>query len=678
MSKPNSQDHPAPPGHGPRTRDKAARPRTILARLAANVLTRSVDPVLALTRDGRVCDANPAVCRLLDQAIDDLIGHALSELGFESDARWAELFASVKEHGSHSLRLSCLGRRGEKIPVDVTLIYLRQEEDELICACLRDASELERLREELHKSRAAAEVSGRAKTAFLASLSHEIRTPMNTVLGLAELLWETPLSPDQRKYVRMLRRAGSTLVTLLNDIQDLSKVEAGRFQLESEEFMLDELLDKTVEIMTMRANEKGLDLAAYIAPDVPCDLVGDPNRLQQILVNLISNAIKFTERGEVVVRVEHEPDAEEPGMLRFSVADTGVGVPEGDREAIFESFAQVHEAARSKGSGLGLAIVKQLVTLMKGRIWLESAVGQGTTFYFAVPLAPQSRRHPHGVPAPPEFDGLRVLIADANPTHRLIVRDPLVGWGATVTEVGTADDLMAELHLAATEGRPYHVLLLDRRLRDLDSFKIAESIRSDVRLQHLATIMLTSETWADDIARIYDLGVGGYLVKPIRRLDLVQAITIALSKARGPDAGATLPRGLPASAPRRMRILVVDDSPDNRFLMTSFLESPVYEVETAENGEVGVAKFRRNEFDLVLMDLQMPVMDGGAATRAIRQWEQERGAERPTPIIALTASGVTGEELSNLTDGWTAHLSKPITKKTLIRMVDSHRSTGGR
>ena len=569
------------------------------------------------------------------------------------------------------------GPRGAQIPLDITLIYLFQAGEELVCAFLRDASEYEQLRDELQKSKDAAEVSGRAKTAFLASLSHEIRTPMNTVLGLAELLWETPLSTDQRKYVRMLRRAGSTLVTLLNDIQDLSKVEAGRFQLESEEFMLDELLDKTIEIMTMRANEKGLDLAAYVAPDVPCDLIGDPNRLQQILVNLISNAIKFTERGEVVLRVEHEPDAAEPEMLRFAVADTGIGVPEGDREAIFESFAQVHDSARSKGSGLGLAIVKQLVTLMKGRIWLESVVGQGTTFYFSVPFAPQSRRPHHGVPAPPAFEGLHVLIADANPTHRLILRDPLVGWGARVTEVGTADELMAELHRAATEGRPYHVLLLDRRLRDQDSFKIAESIHGDARLQQLATIILTSENWADDIARIYELGVEGYLVKPIRRLDLVQAITIALSKAKGLNVTGTTPQGLHAVAPP-MKILLVDDSPDNRFLITSFLENPAYDVETAENGEVGVAKFRRDAFDLVLMDLQMPVMDGYAATRSMRQWEEERGVEQPTPIIALTASGVTGEELSRLTDGWTGHLSKPITKKTLIRMVDSYRNTGGR
>ncbi len=672
MTKRNSQDHRARPRNDPATHGDPGRRGAILGRLAAAALTQSADAVLALTHEGRVRDANPAACRLLDRTVDDLVGHSPSDFGIESRARWAELLASVKEKGALSLRSSCRGQGGARPPLDVTLIYLKQAGEEWVCAFLRDASEYERLREELKKSKEAAEVSGRAKTAFLASLSHEIRTPMNTVLGLAELLWETPLTPDQRKYVRMLRRAGSTLVTLLNDIQDLSKVEAGRFQLESEEFLLDELLDKTIEIMTMRANEKGLDLAAYIAPDVPCERVGDPNRLQQILVNLISNAIKFTERGEVVLRVEHEPHAEDPGMLRFSVADTGIGVPEGDREAIFESFAQVHDSARSKGSGLGLAIVKQLVALMKGKIWLESGVGQGTIFYFTVPLAPQSHRQPYGVPAPPGFEGLRVLIADANPTHRLIVKDPLIGWGAMVTEVGTAEEAMAELHQAATEDRPYHVLLLDRRLRDLDSFKIAESIRGDARLQQLATIILTSENWADDIARTYDLGVGGYLVKPIRRLDLVQAITIALSKARGLDSTAAMPQGLHAVA-QPMRILLVDDSPDNRFLITSFLENPGYEVETAENGEVGVDKFRRGAFDLVLMDLQMPVMDGYAATRAIRQWEQERGVEQPTPIIALTASGVTGEELSRLTDGWTAHLAKPITKKTLVGMVDSHR-----
>lgn len=660
-----------------RTHSKPDAGGPILARLGAGILARSVDPVLAMTRDGLVCDANVAACHLLGHPLEDIVGHPLGEFGFEPDAaRWAELVACVKARGSLSLRSSCRGPREARIPVVATLIYAGNEGEEIICAVLRDASESERLRDELHQSQEAAEVSGRAKTAFLASLSHEIRTPMNTVLGLAELLWETPLTPDQRKYVRMLRRAGSTLVTLLNDIQDLSKVEAGRFQLDSEEFMLDELVDKTVEIMTMRANEKGLDLAAYIAPDVPCDLVGDPNRLQQILVNLISNAIKFTERGEVLLRVEREPAARAPAIFRFSVADTGIGIPEGEREAIFESFAQAHETARSKGSGLGLAIVKQLVMLMNGRIWLESSVGQGSTFYFTVPLAPQSPRQPHELYVPPEFKGLRVLIADANPTHRMIVRDPLVAWGATVTEAGMGGELMAELRRAAAEGRPYHVLLLDRRLADLDSFKIAESIRSDASLQRLAMIILTSETWADDIARTYELGLGGYLVKPIRRLDLIQAITIALSKARGPDHAPTTLQGLRAAPARPMRILLVDDSPDNRFLITSFLESPGYEVDTAENGAVGVEKFRQGAFDLVLMDLQMPVMDGSAATRAMREWERARGLDELTPIIALTASGVTREELSSLTDGWTAHLSKPITKKTLIRMVDSHRPAG--
>lgn len=649
---------------------------TLLGRLAAEALTRSVDPALVLGRNGLVYDANAAACRLLDRPRADIVGRPWSDLGPEPDAvRWAELLASLRAQGSCSIRSSCRGRGAARIPVDVTLIHLEHAGEEMVCAVLRDASETEGLRAELRTSKEAAEVASRAKTAFLASLSHEIRTPMNTVLGLAELLWETPLRPDQRKYVRMLRRAGSTLVTLLNDIQDLSRVEAGRFQLENEEFMLDELVDKTVEIMTMRANEKGLDLAAYIAPDVPCDLVGDPNRLQQILVNLISNAIKFTERGEVLLRVEPEPDAQAPGRLRFSVADTGIGIPDGEREAIFESFAQVHETARSKGSGLGLAIVKQLVLLMNGRIWLESRVGQGSTFYFTVALAPQSSRQAHEVRVPPEFEGLRVLIADANPTHRMIVRDPLVAWGATVMEVGTADELTAELRSAVAEGRPHQVLLLDRRLADLDSFKIAESIRRDASLQRLAMIILTSETWADDIARTYDLGLGGYLVKPIRRLDLIQAVTIALGKAKGLDPAPPMPLALRAAAPRPMRILLVDDSPDNRFLITSFLEHPGYEVETAENGAAGVEKFRWGAFDLVLMDLQMPVMDGYAAIRAMREWERARGVGRATPIIALTASGVTGEELRNLTEGWTAHLSKPITKKTLIRMLDSHRPT---
>lgn len=639
-------------------------------RFAGLVLQQVADGVLWLTGDGRIRAANPSATRLLGYAAAELRGLSLAAMVSEEDrAAWADRLASATARTPTLVRLSCRRRDGTALPADVAVFRFGTNPEGPLCAVLRDVTEEHRLRDELRRSREAAEMSGRAKIAFLASLSHEIRTPMNTVLGLAELLWETPLTPDQRKYVRMLRRAGSTLLTLLNDIQDLSRVEAGRFTLDSEDFLLDELLDKTLEIMTMRANEKGLDLAGYIAPDVPCELVGDPNRLQQILVNLVGNAIKFTERGEIVLRVEREPGAAHAGVLRFSVADTGIGIADDERETIFESFAQGHGSTRSQGSGLGLAIAKQLVTLMGGHIWLESAVGRGSTFYFTVPLELQPKPSGLGFAPAPALRGLKVLIADPNPTHRLIVKDPLAGWGAAVSEAASATELLSELQQAAGQGAPYQLLLLDRRLPDLDCFRVAETIQRDPALQHPGIIILTSETWADDIARTYDSGVGAYLVKPIRRSELVQAVTIALKRVRDAEAGSDAPH-LPG---RPLNVLLVDDSPDSRFLITSFLDDPAFNVDTAENGQVGLRKFKAGAYDLVLMDLEMPVMDGCAASRAIRRWESAHGPTRRTPIIALTA---TGEEARSLEAGCTAHLTKPITKKTLLRVIEHHRPKG--
>jgi CheY-like chemotaxis protein len=492
---------------------------------------------------------------------------------------------------------------------------------------------------------------------------------------MADLLWETELSPDQRKYVRIFRRAGGNLLSLINDILDLSKVETGHLELETIEFDLFELIDKAIEILAMRANEKGLELACHVSPDVPCHLVGDPNRLHQILVNLIGNAIKFTDHGSVIVRILNDPDINQAGAIRFSVTDTGIGIPKDKLEAIFESFTQAHASTSRKygGTGLGLSISRHLAKLMGGKIWAESAEGQGSTFHCVVRLsAPPQPARPKP-PAAHDLAGLRTLVVDDHPTNRLILRETLTAWGAAVTEAESGTQALAELQRAADAGSPYRILLLDCRMPDMDGFEVAERVKGMPHLKELTTIMLASDRWADDIARSYELGLGGYLVKPIRRSDLLQTISIALGRTKGlsPTPPDPSPAAL-ANPADSLRILLVEDSPDNQLLIQSYLKPTPHRLDVAENGQIAVELFKAGRYDLVLMDMQMPVMDGYTATRAMRQWERDQRLPE-TPIVALTAFALKEEAAKIFEAGCTAHMTKPIKKSTLLDMLSTHK-----
>ena len=532
-----------------------------------------------------------------------------------------------------------------------------------------DVTAQQRAEQELRKAKEASDAASKAKSDFLANMSHEIRTPMNAVIGMTELLLDTVLTSSQREYLSIVQESGESLLTLINDVLDFSKIEAGKFELDPAIFDVRETLGDTMKSLAVRASRQGLELAFEIDSNVPFLLEGDYGRLRQIVINLVGNAIKFTPQGEVVLTVRCETRTDTEALLRFSVTDTGIGIPADKQSLVFEEFRQADSSTTRTygGTGLGLAISSRLVELMQGRIWLESEVGRGSTFHFTAQMSVPDEATQRVERRTDVVADTNVLIVDDNATNRRILGEMVCNWGMRPVLASNAHDALRLLRESHAQGSSIGLILSDVNMPDVSGFMLAEWIRAESQFDKTQIIMLTSSGREGDAARRDNLNIAARLMKPIKQSELFDAIvtTLGVAALDSPPRPADEERS--ALAVRPLNVLLAEDNAANQKLAVGVLTKQGHRVIVAGNGRLAIAEWQMQPFDVILMDVQMPEMDGLQATQAIRDREARQGGH--TLIVAMTAHAMKGDRERCLAAGMDDYLPKPIRAKLLAEKL---------
>jgi two-component system, sensor histidine kinase and response regulator len=635
------------------------------------------------TSDGRFLEVNPAYVKMLGyRSKEELLSAEIPATLYHSTTEYEAFRTRLLAAGAIKDDTERLRRKdGSEVIVEANVRVVKDPEGAVryFEGFVNDITERKQAESDLQRAKTAAEAASQAKSQFLANMSHDIRTPMNGILGMVDLALDTELTAEQREYLSVVKGSADSLLRLLNDILDFAKIEAHKLDLEPLEFRLRDTIGVTMKTLAVRAYSKGLELACRIAPDVPDAVLGDSSRLRQILVNLVGNAIKFTARGEVVVEVENAQceeaaaDATQSGTayLHFSVRDTGIGIPAEKQRAIFEPFTQADSSTTRQygGTGLGLAISSQLVRLMGGRLWVDSRPGEGSTFHFLVRFGHGQDQGAATIPSEliPWRD-IPALIVDDNATNRRILTETLSHWHLRPTAVDSGQAALAALAQAQRAGEPYGLTLVDARMPDMDGLALIERLGQLSGASGATIMMLTPTRQQGEAARCQALGVASCVTKPVLQSSLLEAIKIALDHPRSTAEHQPWPaRPLAGTDQPRLHILLAEDNAVNQKLAVRMLEKRGHTLVVASTGKEALAAWKRERFDLILMDVQMPEMDGFEVTAAIRQAERLTGVH--IPIVAMTAYAMSGDRQRCLEAGMDGYIPKPIQAQTVFEVI---------
>lgn len=643
-----------------------------------SIVENVIDAIITIDNHGIIQTFNPAAERIFGYLADQVIGNNVRILVPQPhhdlhDGYIRNYIKTGEEHIIGKTReLSGKKGDGSSFPMELSVSEMKLGEEAFFIGIVRDISERKRIESELIQARESAEQANRAKSDFLAVMSHEIRTPMNGILGLTDIVLDTELTKEQRDNLNLVNYSAESLLNIINDILDFSKIEAGRFELDYSDFDIRERLNETVQSLSARALQKDLEFIFSVDEGVPLLVVGDLGRLRQILVNLVGNAIKFTEQGEISINISAESADAGIVELRFDVLDTGIGIPKEKLEMIFKPFTQVDSTTTRKygGTGLGLAITTQLIEMMKGRLWVESELGKGSAFHFTCRLGVSAKTD--------EIDykvdmavirDLKILIVDDNDTNRKILSKQIIKWGATPIMTSSGKEAISILESLSLSGDYATIALIDVMMPEMDGFELTEWIRESKLALKPKIIIMSSGNPSGSCERCLDLGVQAYLRKPLRPEDLLNSILAILRpETKVPQTSTGSSFSERSATIRSLKILLAEDNPVNQKLAMLMLEKKGHKVVVARNGLEAVEKNEQEKFDLILMDIQMPELDGLQATRQIRELEKRTG--KRIPIIALTAHALKGDEEKCLEAGMDEYISKPISRRQLFETME--------